>query len=693
MKLEYGFLRKKVASRVVLLFFLSALVPIAATALFSITYVTDLLVDQSYRRLQHASKLYGMALLDRLQIIDDELRKATAELSKVKNIKETIDADSPDPVTAILNGIRQKKQIDKLTIEFISVSNLISEGYDESQSDKSILFNAVNSAGARKVYLRRIIAAGQSDKMITLLAELNNRYLWGEQETLPFSTYLCVLGGGHTILFCPQQDHDALLAGLDASPQKYEPIKMKWSNRNGDNLAVSWDFFIQSGFSGPSWKILSSMPETDALLPVYAFHRIYPIVILFSLLVVLLLSLIQVRKTMVPLQRLVSATRRLANYEFGEAVKVNSNDEFAALADSFNVMAVRLEKQFNELKIFSEIDRLILTYSDLNVVLARIFDTAHLIVSSDIIGITLLDKNETTNGDAYVKELATGKLTHTENALIPETEAAKLLVEEAALSVDMKTQSWHILEPLHNCDVAVAQVYRILLDGKLRGIFCLGYRAETADVAEDSGYVRGIIDRLAVALATADRDEKLYYQANFDHLTGLPNRQLFNDRLERHIIQARRKKERAALLYIDLDRFKNINDSLGHASGDKLLWEVANRMKRCIRETDTLSRLGGDEFVIVLSSVSSPKDAGNIAENIIHSISKPLHISAREIFINASIGIVVYPEDGKNNKELISHADAAMYRAKESGRGRYMFFEESMNKENVRSSVCITSRR
>ena len=166
--------------------------------------------------------------------------------------------------------------------------------------------------------------------------------------------------------------------------------------------------------------------------------------------------------------------------------------------------------------------------------------------------------------------------------------------------------------------------------------------------------------------------------------TGLPNRQLFNDRLEQHIIQARRKSERAAVLYLDLDRFKNINDSLGHASGDKLLCHVAERMKYCVRETDTVSRLGGDEFVILLANVINPKDAGHVAEHIIEEICKPYVLGAQEIFINASIGIAIYPDDGSDNKELLAHADAAMYHAKESGRGRYQYFEESMNKELIR---------
>jgi diguanylate cyclase (GGDEF)-like protein len=693
MKFDYGFLRKKVARRVVWLFFLSALVPIAATAFFSFTYVSDLLVEQSYKRLQHAGKLYGMALLDRLLIIDDELRRVAVRMERGINTKQNPDVTLAERSSVVVGRSGYEKQIDKLTMEIVPVSSLFDEGYAPSAESKTIIYSKINPDGVTKVYLRRIVAMKKNNEATTLVAELNNKFLWGDKNSLPFSTFLCVTESSRKVLFCSHPDYDALLVKLSEASGRVDSKKVTWENADGKNLAVAWDLFIKSSFSGPDWRIISSRPEADALLPVYAFHRIFPIVILFSLLIVLLLSMIQVRKTMVPLQRLVGATRRLANSEFGEPVEVSSEDEFKELADSFNVMARRLEKQFNELKILSEIDRLILTYPDLDVVLAKIFDTAHKIMSCEFIAIILVDRTDAAIGWSYIREIAEGKLPSIDKTTIPENEAAKLLAQEDALWVDLKKQPWQILAPLVKYDVAMAQVYRILIDGELRAIFSLGYREKPSGVPEDSGYVRGIIDRLAVALATADRDEKLYRQANFDQLTGLPNRQLFNDRLEQHLIQAHRNNERAALLYIDLDRFKNINDSFGHASGDKILRQVAERMRNCVRETDTISRLGGDEFVIVLSNILSPKDAGNIATHIIDAILKPFYIYSREIFINASIGIAMYPEDGKDNKELLAHADVAMYRAKESGRGRYMFFEESMNKEIVQRMEMETAMR
>ncbi len=684
MRFNFAFYRSKVARRVIWLFFISTLVPIAVTAFYSFTYVTDLLVQQSYKQLQHASKLYGMAVLDRLLLVDNKLRK----LSQLH--QDEVLADQNGHVLKIFDT---EHQIDALRLEMVPADRLPLDYQNAQTENKSILFSKSGIDGGAKLYLRRVTTIVKNNKVVTLVAELNNNFLWGNKDSLPFSTFLCVIDDNGKVLFCPNQSYKALQEKVREMSGQADSRRLSWNNNDGKNLAVAWGLFIKSNFYGTDWKIISSRSESEALLPVYAYHKIFPLIILFSLLTVLLLSLIQVRRIMFPLERLVGATRRLARYEFGEKVNVDTKDEFGELGDSFNIMAARLEKQFNILKVLSDIDHLILTYPDLDVVLANIFDTAHKIISCDFMVITLLDKSDTTAGWTYIKDVGDNRPAVVEKAKLPSSEVNQLLTYEDVKLQDLKTQPLQCLQTIINQGVTTAQTCPILLNGGLRAIFSLGYRSDLTEKVEEPDSVRDIIDRLAVALATADRDEKLYRQAHFDFLTDLPNRQLFNDRLEQHIIRARRNKERAAILYIDLDRFKNINDSLGHASGDKLLRKVAERMRNCVRETDTVSRLGGDEFVILLSSVSSPKDAGYIAEHIISEISRPYVINAREIFINASVGIVIYPEDGVDNKSLLAHADAAMYHAKESGRGRYKFFEESMNKELVHRIEMETALR
>jgi diguanylate cyclase (GGDEF)-like protein len=172
---------------------------------------------------------------------------------------------------------------------------------------------------------------------------------------------------------------------------------------------------------------------------------------------------------------------------------------------------------------------------------------------------------------------------------------------------------------------------------------------------------------------------QLQHVATHDALTGLPNRLLLGDRLEQMIAQAERRGRRFAVMMMDLDRFKSINDSLGHHSGDELLKEAARRLLARLRRTDTLARLAGDEFVVVLHEIASLRDAESVASSILQDISRPIALSGLEVHVSASIGISVYPENGTDAETLLQHADAAMYHAKKNGRNGFQFFTSTMN--------------
>ena len=184
---------------------------------------------------------------------------------------------------------------------------------------------------------------------------------------------------------------------------------------------------------------------------------------------------------------------------------------------------------------------------------------------------------------------------------------------------------------------------------------------------------------------TAAREMSLQmtYLEQHDFLTDLPNRLLLNDRITQSIALACRQKRPIAVLFLDLDRFKFINDSLGHAIGDKLLQSVSTRLLASVRASDTVSRQGGDEFVILLSEITHPEDAATSARKILLSLSAPCSIEGHDLHINGSIGISVYPEDGADAETLIKNADTAMYHAKESGRNNFQFFKADMNRKAV----------
>jgi diguanylate cyclase (GGDEF)-like protein len=170
--------------------------------------------------------------------------------------------------------------------------------------------------------------------------------------------------------------------------------------------------------------------------------------------------------------------------------------------------------------------------------------------------------------------------------------------------------------------------------------------------------------------------DRLVYLAHHDQLTGLSNRSLFRERLSRAISQARRAAKRVAVLFLDLDHFKAINDSLGHDVGDVVLQGVARRIKAAVRDADTIARVGGDEFAIVIDKLDDENHAPALAQRILDTLAKPFHFNGREIVISASVGISFFPDNGDNMGQLLRAADSAMYRAKEIGRNAYQFFNE-----------------
>ena len=193
-----------------------------------------------------------------------------------------------------------------------------------------------------------------------------------------------------------------------------------------------------------------------------------------------------------------------------------------------------------------------------------------------------------------------------------------------------------------------------------------------------------------VQTAKADMD----HLAHHDVLTDLPNRILLQDRLGQAIELARRQCRQLAVMFMDLDQFKHINDSLGHAVGDQLLQSVAHRLVGCVRQSDTISRQGGDEFVLLLPTIEHAEDAALSAQKILAAFALPHHIDGHYLHISASIGISIYPGDGQDVETLIKNADTAMYHAKENGRNNYKFFEPSMNARAVqRQSVEASLRR
>ena len=231
-------------------------------------------------------------------------------------------------------------------------------------------------------------------------------------------------------------------------------------------------------------------------------------------------------------------------------------------------------------------------------------------------------------------------------------------------------------------------------EGGPRGFVCAFAEAPGAFGPEESRFLAAAASMVSAALHRLDSEARLAYLAQFDPLTALPNRALLADRFSMMIVQARRRGASLGVLFIDLDDFKLVNDTQGHAAGDELLKETARRLQSSVREGDTVARISGDEFAIILSDLAKPDDAALVAQKIIDRLALPVDIGGQEAVVTASIGIATFPADGDNAETLLGAADAAMYRAKQSGRNAFQFFTADINQRTrARAQMGLELRR
>ena len=341
-----------------------------------------------------------------------------------------------------------------------------------------------------------------------------------------------------------------------------------------------------------------------------------------------------------PLVEIDRAVRDFANGHYGRRIQVRSDDEIGHLGHSFNKMAEELWKSSRMLAKAQEIS-----------------------------GVGAWEFDPTLNRFRWTEQCS--RLLGTPaGELYPRREVVMSFVHPA--DRERIDALFHVKQAR---DPNLFEEFRITRrDGVERTLQLLG------EVAfGDDGLPSHIFGTIQDITARREAEERLTQLANFDALTGLPNRYLFQDRLGHALLQAARASTRVALLFIDLDRFKTINDTLGHSAGDELLKQVAERLRRVVREVDTVARLGGDEFTVVIENIDNQQDAARVAAKILTALDTAFVLEKKEVFVTPSVGITVYPDDGHQIAVLLRNADAAMYQAKEHGRNPFRFYTEALN--------------
>jgi diguanylate cyclase (GGDEF)-like protein len=238
-----------------------------------------------------------------------------------------------------------------------------------------------------------------------------------------------------------------------------------------------------------------------------------------------------------------------------------------------------------------------------------------------------------------------------------------------------------------DCGVGQFLVLPVAREDRTWGLMVTCHKAPMQFSESQLRLLGGVSARLIAAFSGAERDRKLHSLAYVDPLTGLPNRMALQTLLTKELADAQRNNTKTAILFLDLDRFKQANDTHGHAVGDRLLVQASNRIRNNVREDDVVARIGGDEFTVILGNIQSTRDAASVTRTLIQSLSRRFEVDGKTIYTGASVGISIYPDDGVDGPELLKMADTAMYRAKSAGRSRFAFFEEPMNIESQRRSA------
>ena len=378
-----------------------------------------------------------------------------------------------------------------------------------------------------------------------------------------------------------------------------------------------------------------------------------------------------------PLRALQRGLERLRERRF-ESLARGTVPELEPLERAFNQTSLSLSRDWRGFEVLGEVDRALLAASEIDRALDTVLPKFRELTRSQCVGVILLDPTAHSHGRMFMAAHGASELPVQRVNFDPAMIATVREAPEGLTIARIEESRHSFLISMRDVGAEFFWLWPVVDDERLAAMLIVGYHGEPARDPAVADYGAAFAERLRAALSNSARDERLYRQAHYDPLTQLPNRALFRDRLAQELAAAATGLTRGALMYVDLDHFKRVNDTLGHSAGDQLLSVVAHRLKACTKEGDTVARLGGDEFTVLLRNVGDADTARQIADRVIGSLALPVNLGGRDYQMRASVGVTLFPDDGVDLEEVIRQADLAMYRAKSQGRGRAIFFARDM---------------
>lgn len=646
-------LKSQVGRRLFIRFLLAAMLPMVGMALFTYYHVNQLLLDNEYRRLKQDSKAYGMSLIAGLNSRTSQLQHHVSHISP----QARINADALEGFASLTR-------------------HSVVARPDLSQADRNQL-----SLGRPLIRLSManpglIFVLDSEGNVIT--GAIDAQALW-KNDSAPEN--YCVIDTSFSPLYCSP---DLLPPDQAAWPQLRSGINsgiFPWRQSDTEYLGAYWQAHLTPAYNHPGFIILVASHKADALADLSYFRLVFPAIVILALALAAWLASNQIRRQMEPLERLNEGTRRLAAGDFNVALPELGSDEFGNLAQAFNHMSDSLRYKFYMLNMLAELDRAILNASEMDYVIQAVLGHMRQAIPCDSAGILRLDADgrgilltAQKSADGLPGEACKTTLAMSEMPDIDITQACQVL--------DLTARRPGCFAKLSTQPLTLAYLFPVSVNGRLDSILILGFIKPPREAEEIVKAGISLADRLAVTASNMAWEEKLYHQAHYDALTDLPNRVLLRDRIEQAMLRSDREHTSVAAMLIDLDNFKQVNDSLGHSAGDALLVECAQRLGKLSRRSDTVARLGGDEFLFLVPDVTRDRietTAVEIVQKIVATLAAPASICERQLTIRGSIGIAFYPDNASGFEDLLKMADAAMYEAKRGKTGGFSFYSEQMN--------------
>lgn len=657
----------RIARRVVALFVLSALVPLSLCTVLLFHGFNDELSQAQTRRLDGVLRSFGMTLLGRLSSADDVLNVVIAQSGKNGEVARANVAR-----LAWVSSVHRTDRSDLLRrARSLPMPDPGQEG--TLRRGRSLLLTGHNTNGQPTIYLVRALPNGA-----WLYAQVDLHWLWA--DAAEFSGYAALLlldAHGQVLGSTGNATAEAARASpIDAGPQASVETS---ADKSSPWVSRSWEIFLAGRFDSPSLHLVAVRQRSTLLhnsvnssLYFYLFASIALTIALIAW-----LSLVSIRRQLRPLELLTQATQHVSQRNFAAFRGMSWNDEFGELARSFDSMSQKLQRQFSALETFAEVDRLLLGNPDLRSILSTLLPRAVGLLGCDALAVVLFDPESAGDGRAFAYEQYAGLPAQRDPRIIVCGIASlRAVCNYPAVQVVRNSQQPYFSSSAH--PVATLRTFPLKKDGLGVGLLCLGYRGEVLDRPDSGVSADDFADRLSLVLANLKQAENVRRQANYDSLTGLKNRHLFSDCVREAVVAARACNGTGGVLYIDLDHFKRVNDTAGHASGDSLLQVVAQRLSACVGDGLSVARLGGDEFAVLMPVVQTPDSARQLAERIIKALEPAIIVDGREHQVAASVGIALFPGDGIEFDDLLKAADIAMYQAKEAGRAQVVFFKPEM---------------